>query len=211
MTTESILTWVKSHSEEETLRLIASGEELYFQAEKASATDPMVLAAIQTAYVFCGAERDRRRDVSLEAYYQKVDAGDFQIGRYFGYKPYTFEPSETAGAVRRMYTEAAEGVEMKEIASWLNAQGFLTIHGKRQTKQSVKAILASPVYCGDVRFRRAGVTVTDHHTPLVSRALWNRVQEVLQASSSQAHSSSRSAFSTSPVEKIGVEKSGIAM
>ena len=29
MTTESILTWVKSHSEEETLSLIASGEELY--------------------------------------------------------------------------------------------------------------------------------------------------------------------------------------
>ena len=101
MTTESILTWVKSHSEEETLSLIASGEELYFQAEKASATDPMVLAAIQTTYtyVFCGAERDRRREVSLGKYYQKVDAGDFQIGLYFGYKPYTFEPSETAGAV----------------------------------------------------------------------------------------------------------------
>ena len=210
MTTESILTWVKSHSEEETLSLIARGEELYFQAEKASATDPMVLAAIQTAYVFCGAERDRRREVSLGKYYQKVDAGDFQIGLYFGYKPYTFEPSETAGAVRRMYTEAAEGVEMKEIASWLNDQGLLTIHGKRQTKQSVKAILASPVYCGDVKFRRAGVTVTDHHTPLVSRVLWNRVQEVLQASSSQAHfsTSSRPAFSTSPVERSGAEKAG---
>ena len=206
MTTESILTWVKSHSEEETLRLIASGEELYFQAEKASATDPMVLAAIQTAYVFCGAERDRRREVSLEAYYQKVDAGDFQIGLYFGYKPYTFEPSETAGAVRRMYTEAAEGVEMKEIASWLNAQGFLTIHGKRQTKQSVKAILASPVYCGDVKFRRAGVTVTDHHTPLVSRTLWNRVQEVLRSTSSRSTFStpSQSAASTLPVEKSGM-------
>lgn len=154
MTTESILNWVKSHSEEETLRLITSGEELYFQAEKASATDPMVLAAIQTAYVFCGAERDRRREVSLGKYYQKVDAGDFQIGLYFGYKPYTFEPSETAGAVKRMYKEAAEGAEMEEIANWLNDQGLLTIHGKRQTKQSVKAILASPVYCGDVKSRR---------------------------------------------------------
>ena len=212
MTTESILTWVKSHSEEETLSLIASGEELYFQAEKASATDPMVLAAIQTA-LFCGAERDRRREVSLEVYYQKVDAGDFQIGLYFGYKPYTFEPSETAGAVRRMYAEAAEGVEMKEIANWLNAQGFLSIHGKRQTKQSVKAILASPVYCGDVRFRRAGVTVTNHHTPLVSRALWNRVQEVLRSSSRSDtlptfSMPSQSAFSTSPVERSGAEKTG---
>ena len=100
---------------------------------------------------------------------------------------------------------------MKEIASWLNDQGFFTIHGKRQTKQSVKAILASPVYCGDVKFRRAGVTVTNHHTPLVSRALWNRVQEVLRSTSSRStfSTTSRSAFSTSPVEKIGVEKTGV--
>ena len=91
---------------------------------------------------------------------------------------------------------------MKEIASWLNDQGLLTIHGKRQTKQSVKAILASPVYCGDVKSRRAGVTVTDHHTPLVSRALWNRVQEVLDASKPASRSTAR---------QSGAEKIAVAM
>ena len=74
-----------------------------------------------------------------------------------------------------MFVGASGGAKTVEIARRLNDRGLSTTHGNPFTTRSVRAILANPVYCGDVVFRSAGKTVHDHHEPLVSRELWERV------------------------------------
>lgn len=71
----NIRTWVHSHTEEETLELISSGHVIHFEEENLKTSDAMVMTVLQTAYIFFEAERERRSDRAIEAYYRRVEAG----------------------------------------------------------------------------------------------------------------------------------------
>ena len=171
---ESIREWVRSHSQEETLMLMTS-EEIWFEEEGLSTNDSAVATILTVGYMFLEVERERRSILQHELYMRRVKLGKYTPRAYFGYEPFTFQPSEEKRCVVEMFQEAADGVEASEIAEWLNDCGLHTVRGNPFTSRSVRAILSNPIYCGDVVFHRAGKTIRDHHEGQVSRNLWERV------------------------------------
>ena len=173
----NIRTWVHSHTEEETLDLISSGYVIHFEDENLKTSDAMVMTVLQTAYIFFEAERERRSDRAIEAYYRRVEAGVYIPHTLLGYNPGSFTPNDLAVAVRAMYRAVLMGLSCSNIAEWMNQNRVKTVRGNAFTSRAVRQILQNPFYCGDVVFRKAGKVVRDHHTGLVSREVWEAVQE----------------------------------
>ena len=172
---ESIRVWAKKHSLQDTLRLLSTGENVYFVQENMRTTDGMAPTVLTAAYMYFEVERERRSIQQREMYKRRVAAGEYTPRQYLGYAPGTFIPSEEKKFVVEMFLEASQGVEADEIAEWLNDCGLRTVKGNVFTARAVRAILSNPVYCGDVVFHRAGRLVRDHHEGLVSRELWETV------------------------------------
>ena len=97
--------------------------------------------------------------------------------------------------------EASQGVEPDEIAEWLNDCGLTTVRGNPFTPRSVRAILANPVYCGDVVFHKAGRLVRDHHEGIVDRELWETVTGSRVAAMTEATTSAASAADKETTEQ----------
>jgi len=173
----NIRTWVHSHTEEETLELMSSGRVIHFEEENLKTSDAMVMTVLQTAYIFFEAERERRSDRAMEAYYRRVEAGVYIPHTLLGYNPGSFTPNDLAVAVRAMYRAVLMGLSCSNIAEWMNQNRVKTVRGNAFTSRAVRQILQNPFYCGDVVFRNAGKVVRDHHTGLVSREVWEAVQE----------------------------------
>ncbi len=183
---ENIRAWVHAHTEEETLGLIGEGYVIHFAEENLKTSDAMVLTVLQTAYIFFDAERERRSDRAIEAYYQRVQAGVYIPHNILGYHPVSFTPNEQAIVVRAMYRAVLFGLTCSDIAEWMNQNGVTTIRGNTFTSRAVRQILRNPFYCGDVVFRKAGRVIHDHHTGLVSREVWELVQERLKNRSNRS-------------------------
>ena len=94
--------------------------------------------------------------------------------------------------VVRIFKEYAEGKSGTQIAKRLNAEGITTASGNRWLAQRIYELLRNPVYCGDIivgklelgidgkhRPGKDPVTIQDVHEPLVSRALFGQVNELL--------------------------------
>ena len=103
------------------------------------------------------------------------------------------EPSEDSQTVRLIYDRFASGVEPREIAFYLNAEGVRSARGPWSRAQAVK-VLRNPVYAGRLlryRHHRAGhyYPESDEHDgrremdapwePLVDPVLWDQVQKLL--------------------------------
>lgn len=173
----NIRTWVHSHTEEETLELMSSSHVIHFEDENLKTSDAMVMTVLQTAYIFFEAERERRSDRAIEAYYRRAEAGVYIPHTLLGYHPGSFNPNNQAVAVRAMYRAVLMGLSCSDIAEWMNQNGVKTVRGNTFTARAVRQILQNPVYCGDAFFRKVGVVIHDHHAGLVSREVWEAVQE----------------------------------
>ena len=104
----------------------------------------------------------------------------------FGYR--TVNPVEPPGmvadeaeAVRKAFEKYAAGnCSMLEIADWLNSTG-LRPRSKRGrlvfSKATVRGMLSNPTYVGDIA-RHGEVVGPGRHEPIVSRELWDKVQQV---------------------------------
>ena len=176
ITTESIYTWAKSHSRKETDRIIMSGQRIYFMQEMMYSSEGPVATALTAAYLYLEIERERKSMMAKETYKQRLESGS-TLQLYFGFRPYTFEPDENARVIREMFIEASEGVEVEEIAYWLNDCGFRTAKGKEFTCRSVRSILTNPVYVGDLKL--CGNLIADHHEAIVDRAVWKEVEKMM--------------------------------
>ena len=174
---ESIRVWAKKHSLQDTLRLLGTGEIVYFVQENMRTTDGMAPTVLTAAYMYFEVERERRSMITSEVYKRKAAAGEYTPRVYFGYKPGSFEPDENRKYIVEMFLEASQGVEPDEIAEWMNDCGLRTVRGNEFTARAVRAILHNPVYCGDVVFHRAGRVVRDHHEGIVDRELWEMVND----------------------------------
>jgi site-specific DNA recombinase len=82
-------------------------------------------------------------------------------------------PAE-AGAVRRMFSAAAEGRPQAEIARELNAAGITTVRGVGWSQSRVGQTLRNPLYVGKVRHRAD--LFDGAHEPIVSAELWRAVE-----------------------------------
>ena len=172
---DSIRAWVRNHDLQDTLRLMGSGEVIVFIAEDMTTADSMTATLLTAAYMYFEVERERRSEIGRGVYIDRVRRGEYTPRQYLGYKPGSFKPDENRKYIVEMFLEASQGVEADEIAEWMNDCGLRTTHGNLFTARAVRAILANPVYCGDVVFHRAGVRVEGHHEGIISRELWEMV------------------------------------
>ena len=75
-----------------------------------------------------------------------------------------------------MYDET--DMTVKDIAAWARKQGLTTRRGGKLGRSTVHVMLQNPMYCGIVRWGE--VTAPGVHVPLISKALFDRVQDKLK-------------------------------
>ncbi len=108
---------------------------------------------------------------------------------------------EQAEIVRYIFNSFARGKTANCIARSLNLQGRTTVQGNRWRADSVFTILRNEKYVGDLEMQKTITEsflthrsvenrgeapkyyVREHHTPIVERATWDRVQEMLKEQS----------------------------
>ena len=87
------------------------------------------------------------------------------------------DPSR-APLIRQAFTEYAKGTwSVKALATALRAKGLVTKKGNQLYQGTLHAILKNPVYAG--WFSWNGRTYEGTYTPLITAALFNRVQQAL--------------------------------
>jgi DNA invertase Pin-like site-specific DNA recombinase len=87
---------------------------------------------------------------------------------------------ERAPLVRELFERYAGGQESdRSLAAWLNAKGARSAKGRPFSKDTVREILLNSAYCGYVGgLRSKDRSVRGLHEPIISEALFDRVQEV---------------------------------
>ena len=104
---------------------------------------------------------------------------------------------EEAEIVKYIYKSFLKGDHLNTIASRLNKKGFTTVMGNEWTGYSVRNILRNEKYCGDVLMQKTFTVdylthktkknegerdqfyIADHHDAIVTRAVWDKAQEIL--------------------------------
>lgn len=104
---------------------------------------------------------------------------DIQDGRYI------INPEEAAHVVR-FFTAFSQGVTLRQIALDCRAESLLTHRGNPFEIRTIRYILSNPVYIGKLRrfsvADKASTLVDGIHEPIVSRELWDGVQNRLALS-----------------------------
>lgn len=67
---------------------------------------------------------------------------------------------------------------LETLAEKMNKEGMRNKKGRKMTKNTIHEILKNPYYCGDFRWN-GNVYKNGKHEPLISKDLFNRVQQVL--------------------------------
>lgn len=151
---------------------------------------------------FAQAESESARIGAQMVYTHKYERGIAvqYLERSFGYtknKKGEFVPDEKeAKWVRKMFEMAADGYTVAEIKRYIVSKNVRTIKGAEFTESTVIRILENEIYKGDYIMHKHFVNedrklvknegqvdawyVTDDHKPIVSKRLWNKVQEQLK-------------------------------
>ncbi len=88
--------------------------------------------------------------------------------------------SETAEAVREAYERYSTGQYTdRDIARWLNEQGYRTRRGRLWTKDAVRDMLQNEFYLGMVKYK--GALYPGRHRPIIPPELFARAQAVREA------------------------------
>lgn len=83
---------------------------------------------------------------------------------------------ERAPLIRKMFELYGTGnYSLRETTSLVNREGLRTRKGYRLSKSTAEKILKDPIYCGD--FRWDGRVYRGTHKPIITRELFDRVQE----------------------------------
>ena len=108
-------------------------------------------------------------------------------------------PNKDAWAVRYIFEEYAAGRSMLQICDGLEKKGFVTMAGNARMRPStISDILHNELYKGDQRIQKkppkdlltkkpdyskeyTSYYVEDNHEAIVSRELWDKVQEILSS------------------------------
>ena len=105
---------------------------------------------------------------------------------------------EQAAVVREIYNMYLCGLSAHRIAALMNEKGMLTINGNKWTAKGILQILRNEKYAGDLTMQKTitvdmlahkvvkneGIAkqfhVKDHHVPIVERAVWDKVQVLVE-------------------------------
>ncbi len=114
----------------------------------------------------------------------RVRNGDFPSTAPFGYLNDIRNKSivvdkRYSPLVREMFDRYAKGDQtMENLAVFLKENGAITRGGKLFKDDKIKSILQNPFYYG--HFLYNGELHEGRHTPIVSKALWDKVQTVIE-------------------------------
>ncbi|WP_372814273.1 recombinase family protein [Paenibacillus sp.] len=128
------------------------------------------------------------------------NSGNMVLGYRWHQQPKPGQPqlevvAEEAKIVWHIFNLYADGLGLKAITNRLNAEGFRTKKGLSFSIAAVRGILTNPNYIGKIRIgtslRRsnpgAEVQLVDgEHDPLISQALWDKVQSRYEKHSRQS-------------------------
>lgn len=117
---------------------------------------------------------------------EKARRGELQTSPPFGYRAkenrLVPEPKE-AEVVRELYHRFAAGDSILTLARWAREQGVLSRRGNPLDSRGIRYILENPVYTGKLRWGRdeegCRILTESGHLPLVDRALFLSVQDLL--------------------------------
>ena len=86
-----------------------------------------------------------------------------------------FDP-KVAPALRKAFEHSAAGMANPQVSKFLESRGVLTRNGTRLSLSQVRRFLKAPFYRGRLVNLKWKIDVPGQWEPLISEALWNRVQ-----------------------------------
>lgn len=129
------------------------------------------------------------RDEVKKGFYGRLKQGFYPLPAPFGYldrgggKPKELDPIY-APIVRHAFERYAAGsVSLKQLRMELNEMGLRARTGQPLRVGTLAKILHNSFYVGIIRIERTGETFQGIHAPLVSQAMFERVQSVLRGKS----------------------------
>ena len=138
-----------------------------------------ILAAVAANYV-----RNLREEVK-KGMYGRLKQGVYPWRAPLGYldqgggKPKIIDPIN-GPLVRQLFKRyASNTVSIRTLRHEMFAKGLKTRAGKALLITTVSRILNNPFYCGVIKLRTRGDTFSGIHEPLISKALFERVQLIL--------------------------------
>lgn len=139
-----------------------------------------IMAIVAADYI-----RNLREEVK-KGFYGRLKQGIYPLPAPIGYldrgrgNPKAVDP-ERAPFVQLAFTRYATGtVGLKELRKELKDRGLRTRLGKSLPLSSLSVMLNNPFYIGLIRIRTTNQTFDGKHEPLVSKATFDRVQEILR-------------------------------
>ena len=98
-----------------------------------------------------------------------------------------------APIVKMLFEEAAKGLyTYKQLAAKADRLNLKSKHGKKMFPQLVVKTLRNPLYCGRIEVPNWEISVEGKHEPLVSKELFNKVQQRLKDNSPKSRKMVRS-------------------
>ena len=199
--------------------LKAHNVEVYFDEQKISSFNRNTEMLLNLMAVVAEHESKSISQNTRWAYQKKAEQGIRHLGNntVFGYDEIDGEliPNENAEYVKIIYQMYADGRNYREISERMEALGAKPMRGKKFSAGALRYILGNEIYCGDLRIQKqphnnyltkkpdqsipyTTYYVEEHHKPIVSRTLWNKVKERLDARQEEVksgvYSNSRSHF-----------------
>ncbi|MBQ4434687.1 MAG: recombinase family protein [Clostridia bacterium] len=190
-----------------TRRLKELGIGVYFELQGIDTLSQEGELLMTLFAAFGQAESEGARMHTLMALKRKYEEGrpPRQLQRSMGYskgEDGEFYPDEYAPLVLEMYEMAADGYTAGQITNYLNAEGITNHNGCAFHRASVTRLLRNPAYKGDFIAQQYYVNedrrlvknggekpmyyIEEDHIPIVTRQLWERAQETLNAATHKA-------------------------
>jgi site-specific DNA recombinase len=165
--------------------LIDSGVEVRFATESLDMqTRGGRLSADIQAVVAADYIRNLREEAK-KGFYGRLAQGVYPLPAPVGYcdegagKPKTLDPNQ-AGIVRQLFELYASAQHtLDTLVPEAARLGIKNYNGRPLSRNSIASILNNPFYTGLIRITRTGETFRGAHEPLISRALFDRVQMIL--------------------------------
>ena len=126
------------------------------------------------------------REETRKGFYGRLKQGFYPLPAPLGYidegkaRPKRPDP-ERAPLIKLAFDLYSTGqYSLLTLADNLYEAGLRTRRGAKVSKNTLGPLLANPFYIGVIRLRRTRETFTGVHEPLVSTAIFERVQDILQ-------------------------------
>lgn len=124
------------------------------------------------------------RDETLKGMYGRLNQGLYPWAAPTGYldngggKPKTPDPV-TGPLIRELFELYGSGQHsLHSLVKEMARRGLRNAQGKPLAKSGIEKVLNNPFYCGIIRIKKTGEVFDGVHVPLISVALFERVQDV---------------------------------